>query len=223
MVAKKTNEDSEASLKIVQEHALQIWKRARTNAFAHRNASERYKNSSSKWFFAQIAFSVMSIFSVLLLYVIAGDHQSFTTLLGSFIETGLAQPLLTLISVLSSLLALVTSVIQNHGGYDRLHMSHNHNHHSYLYLAQRAREVFFPGISIERAMSILEDLERDFQTLKVRGQEPSDVDFDASHKVQEAIEAHRNEAVMRTGHLHEPNSTEAEPEQEPKSEKAKST
>lgn len=175
---KESAEDREdATLSEVQKHVAKVWKRARSNAFAHRAAAEYYKRKAERYFNAQIIFGIFAILFVLLVFV------ATSTEILRFDYTELVAVGLTFLSVSFSVIGLYFSIRQNYSGYERLHQNHNHNQHSYLYLAQRAREVAFPEISADRAEAILEDLERDFQMLKARGQEPSDKDFHAGNKL----------------------------------------
>ena len=156
------------SLEQVQEHVAKVWKRARSNAFAHRAAAEIYKRKAEEFFNYQVTFGIIAIIFVLLVYAVTSTQSI------DIPHTELIAMALTFLSVLSSVLGLYFSIRQNYSGYERLHQVHNHNQHSFLYLSQRAREVSFPEIDVDRAVAILEDLERDFQMLKARGQEPSE-------------------------------------------------
>jgi hypothetical protein len=78
--------------------------------------------------------------------------------------------------------------------------NHRHNHHSFLYLAQRSREIDSPGIDEKRGQAIIDDLERDFQILKVRGQEPTDRNFRVGQTFLKGI-GESQFARLQTSHL----------------------
>lgn len=171
----------EAALSEAQKHVSKVWKRARSNAFAHRAAAEFYKKKAEQFFNYQVVFGILAILFVLLVYVVTSTKSL------KFDHTEVLAVILTFLSVLSSVLGLYFSIRQNYSGFERLHQNHNHNQHSYLYLAQRAREVEFPEINAVRAEAILEDLERDFQVLKARGQEPNNEHFTEGNALLYAI------------------------------------
>jgi|GEM_PF-2857969 len=187
-----------STVESVQKKIAQIWKRARSNAFAHRCAADEYRGLAVKHFKWQVRAGILGILFVLAAYIsttltpvdISVDSSS-----NWIQEFG---PLcFTILSVISAALGLYIGIIQNYNGYEKLAMEHNHNHHSYLYIAQRAREVEWPDIDLDKAIAVLEDLERDFQVLKVRGQEPSDSHFNKGNDILYRI-ASKKESEMQS-------------------------
>ncbi len=168
----------------VQKKVMQIWLRARTNAFAHRVASDEYKQKAERYFRRQVISGIFGILFVLAAYISSNIITQYTFLVHFQLPL-----IFTIASVLCAAYSLFESIIQNYEGYEVLFQIHNHNQHSYLYLAQRAREIEWPDINQEKAIAILEDLERDFQVLKVRGHEPSDYQFRLANKLISELRA----------------------------------
>jgi hypothetical protein len=169
-------ENSAEELKIlIQKRAEKIWKRARTNAFAHRAAAERYECLSKIFFCIQLALGLSGLFVIILLYALISKDGA--------LATGYSIMLLTLASVLYGMGGLAVSVVQNYFAFEVKQGAHNYVQHSYLYLAQRAWSVTSPCIDDEATKSReLIDLERDFQILKARGEEPRDQAFRFAHE-----------------------------------------
>lgn len=134
----------------IREQVKQIWERARSNAFAHREAAEEYSRKATKLFKSQLISGMLSVFSIILLYITlptdGGGVEVSKTL------TKIISGVLTLTSVGLSIYSLMEGIIQNYLGYEKLQILHDHNQHSYLNIAQRAREVKFFGIDEARAM-----------------------------------------------------------------------
>lgn len=171
----ETTKDN-SQLKAVQDTVKKIWLRARSNAFAHREAAEEYKKLSSEYFRRQVFAGIGAILLVLLAYISSTFEKTWVT--------AFQLPLIfTIGSVFSAAFSLYQTIMQNYFGYEILYKTHDLNQHSYLYLSQRAREVQWPDIGLEKAIATLEDLERDFQTLKVRGSEPSNEHFNRGNGV----------------------------------------
>lgn len=187
-----TQEGASPTLAEVQAHVRKIWQRSRSNAFAHRYASERYYGLTEKYFSRQVICRIFGIICVILVYIFTATQAL------RFSYTEHVAVLFTFGSVVFSAFSLYFSIKQNHSGYERSFMIHNHNQHSFLYIAQRAREVSFPEINVDRAVEILEDLERDFQVLKARGQEPCDADFAAGNALLYDIASKRPEGEMQS-------------------------
>jgi len=184
------------TLEKVQEQVEKVWKRARSNAFAHRAAAESYLKKANRLFRRSVISGLLSIIFVILVYIFSPTSNLDSTV-ASFlpVEYGLILSAVssilpatfTIASVIASVFSLYWGISQSYYGYERLHQQHDHNQHSYLLIAQRAREVAFPEISLSRAVAILEDLERDFQVLKVRGKEPSEEHWRIGNDILYAI------------------------------------
>lgn len=174
-------------MQFIRDHVGQIWARARSNAFAHREAAEEFAREAKRLFVAQLLFGMLSIFFVILLYITLpteGGGVEISPTTAKFVSGSF-----TLASVIFSILSLSAGIVQNYLGYEKSQILHNHNQHSFLHIAQRAREVKFIGIDEARAEAILEDLERDFQILKARGTEPADRHFASGDKLLEQIKS----------------------------------
>ena len=153
----------------VRRRVEQVWKRARVNAFAHREAANQHKMNATWYFKAQVGCGLGAQVALISAYMAnAADCDWLYTILA-------------VLAVLSSAFGLAFGILQNYFGHEREHVSHRHNQQSYLYIAQRAREVAWPGIDYGKAKGIMEDLERDFQVLKARGPEPENENFDAAN------------------------------------------
>jgi hypothetical protein len=186
------------TLEKVQEQVEKVWKRARSNAFAHRAAAESYLDKANRLFRLSVRSGLLSIIFVILVYIFSPTGNVDATV-STFLPVGytvilsaasdILPAIFTIASVIASIMSLYWGISQNYYGYERLHQQHDHNQHSYLLIAQRAREVAFPEISLSRAVAILEDLERDFQTLKVRGKEPSEEHWRIGNDILYAIKA----------------------------------
>lgn len=198
--ANQENLEGQPTVEKVQEHVSKIWRRARSNAFAHRYASETYKELAEIHFNRQVILGIFAILAVMLVYIVTSTEQL------KFFGTEILSVALTFTSVTLSMSSLYYSIKQNYSGFERLQMNHDHNQHSYLLIAQRAREVSFPEIELGRAIAILEDLERDFQVLKARGQEPSDKHFEEGNKLIYGI-AEKAEGEMQSFQMHPTNSS----------------
>lgn len=169
----------------------QIWDRARSNAFAHRCASERYRARARTQFVWSLVLGLLGILSVLFAFVATSYKFTFCGPMDWFaqgMECGTVFSLiLSILSVLFSSVGLGIGILQNYEQNEVKAEAHNNNQHWFLYIAQRAREPRWPGLSSARTIEILNDLERDFQILKARGQEPEDQDFKAGDKLLDEI------------------------------------
>lgn len=172
------------TLEKVQEQVEKVWKRARSNAFAHRAAAESYLGKANSLFRKSVLAGLASIIFVILVYIVSSPSIASPSW-AAFLSA--ASVIFTLASVLASVMSLYWGISQSYYGFERLHQQHDHNQHSYLLIAQRAREVAFPEISLTRAVAVLEDLERDFQVLKVRGKEPSEEHWRVGNDILYAI------------------------------------
>jgi hypothetical protein len=201
-------------LAYIRDHVGQIWARARSNAFAHREAAEEFAEKAHKLFKLQLWLGMLSMFSIILLYITLPTDGGGVEI--SRLTTRILSGGLTLTSVGFSIASLVAGILQNYLGYEKLQILHDHNQHSYLHIAQRAREVKFIGISEERAESILEDLERDFQLLKARGMEPANRHFVAGDALLEKIKrssAHYRQSFNRPTEKQPPSEAPEQPDQ----------
>ena len=225
--------DCNAELVRVQNKVHGIWLRARSNAFAHREAADEYRLKNSNYFLYQVIFGILSIILVLLAYVSSSGEIKRLFFLFEFLfslfeflfslfkllfflhlpkslfylkslfsldEFEASLPLIfTLFSVFTGSASLFKGIMQNHYEYGLKYMIHDHNQHSYLFIAQRAREVEWPGINTTKAIAILEDLERDFQVLKVRGPEPNDNQFRKANKLLERLRKGKEQEMQSFG------------------------
>lgn len=167
----------------IQDHVSDIWARARTNAFAHREAAAEYAKKSKELTVRQLWLGLGSLFSIILLSVILQANGSDATL--SSLAVTILGAILTTTSVCFSMGGLFVGAYQGIQKYETLQALHDFKHHSYLNICQRTREVTFFGVSEEKAMAILEDLERDFQSLKIRSPEPEDTHFEIGDELFE--------------------------------------
>ncbi len=165
--------------KAQKDHIEKIWGRARANAFAHRDATELLSSFSLVMFLYQCLCGLTSLFIVIVLYALISKD--------SWISTGATPLYLTMASLIFSIIGLIISVMQNYVRFEERSANHRHNHHSFLYLAQRSREIDSPGIDELTGQALIDDLERDFQILKVRGQEPNDRNFRVGHTFLKGI------------------------------------
>lgn len=163
------------SLKKILDHVSDIWARARTNAFAHREAAAEYSEKSKDLTRRQLWLALGSLFSIILLGVIVQVDGADESIPGWIVTA--AGAILTITSVSFSMGSLLAGAYQAIQRFETLQALHDFKHHSYLNICQRTREVTFIGVSEGRAMAILEDLERDFQSLKIRSPEPEDRHF----------------------------------------------
>lgn len=171
---------------------MKVWARARANAFAHRAAASRFKCLSRILFFLQVLFGLSSLFLVIVLYAFISGEPA--------VAAGKTPLFLTLSSVFYTIISILITVMQNYLGFDQSARQHDHNQHSFLYLAQRSREIDSPGMLEDDAQALIDDLERDFQILKVRGEEPSDRHFRIGHTYLKGI-SESQFSKLQTGEL----------------------
>ena len=164
------------SLVSVQRRVEQVWRRARVNAFAHREAANQHQRRAAEYFTRQVGCGIAALVLLISAYM------------ANAADCGYVYTALAILAVVSSAVGLGMSILQNYYGYEREHVAHSHNQHSYLYIAQRAREVAWPDINYGKAKGIMEDLERDFQVLKARGPEPENENFDAANRLFERLQ-----------------------------------
>jgi hypothetical protein len=186
------SEESSAAAKLARLQIHQIWDRARSNAFAHRCAAERYRKRARTQFLWSLISGMLGILAVLLAFVATSYKFKFCggslSMIADEMECGtLISLILSIASVALSSLGLLLGIVQNYEQNEVNAETHNNNQHSFLYICQRAREPRWPGLSNSKTIEILNDLERDFQILKARGQEPQDIDFKAGDKLLEEI------------------------------------
>lgn len=160
--------DEAPGLASVRRRVEQVWKRARVNAFAHRDAANQHKRSATRYCGAQVWCGLGAQVALISAYMANAAERDYL------------YTILAVLAVLSSAFGLAFGILQNYFDHEREHVSHRHNQQSYLYIAQRAREVAWPDIDYGKAKGIMEDLERDFQVLKARGPEPENENFGIS-------------------------------------------
>jgi len=176
-----TQESADAASHGVDEitkHIKKIWKRARTNAFAHKIAGERAQKNSTHLICAEFIATVLAITFIIFLYMVSGSDARWA---------GRWATLFTILSIIFTVIGLCLQFLQVHFNYAVVSARHNHNLGSFQYIAQRAREVDWPEKPRNEKIELLRDLERDFQLLKARGNEPSDHDFDLAAELLKKI------------------------------------
>lgn len=178
----------------LQNEIEKIWKRARINSFAHRNANEEYYRKDSKLYRYTILTSLFSIFFIILSNI--KDFEKYEIL--NFISL---QTLLSLISIFFGFWSLIYTIFSNHFRYGILSEEHKNTQNSYLYIAQRTRlskKTFITDIEL---LNIYEDLERDFSLVKVRGNEPTDEQFDKANILFEKISKNKTSSEAQSFNL----------------------
>lgn len=168
MSEEKTDLKTNGSEDGLKKEIEKIWKRARINSFAHRSANELYYKKESNYYVISISTSLASI-----LFIILSNIQDFKCI----------STYLSLISIIFGFWSLYITIISNHHRYGIRSEEHKHTQNSYLYIAQRTRLSKKPYISKEELLNLYEDLERDFSLIKVRGNEPTDEQFEEAHKL----------------------------------------
>ncbi|MGH8654010.1 MAG: hypothetical protein ACREYE_18405, partial [Gammaproteobacteria bacterium] len=160
--------------KTSRELIVQIWQRARINAFAHREASNEAATSAHKYFKREVGSALSGIFFVVLAYVFStSDHDLYR----------IPSTVSTLAAVVMTLISLYFSVLTHRLKLDVKEVQHERLVNSYLYLAQRTREAQWPAQTEEGVDTLLKDLERDFQILKATGTEPQNHHFERAQEI----------------------------------------
>jgi len=168
------SEESKSARAVIE----QLWYRARINAFAHKVAVREASRAAEGYFRREILGALGSILCIVLVYLMSTS------------ESSTAQPwrmVFTFSSIALTLYSTFQSVMANYLHLNVKAADHSHLLNKYQYLAQRAREVKWPGLPTDEVVSLLRDLERDFQLLKATGTEPEDSHFDVAHAIVRKI------------------------------------
>lgn len=190
--------------KKIKELIEEIWNRARINAFAHKVASEEFWEKYFRYRMLQVSLGMGSILFTILVYFAASNrglyneqasynnYDGFSSLfiyvVSNYIFTyNTLSIIVTLLSILCTCAAFVIDVLLNESRLSSSAEEHRFYMNSYQYIAQRARECFWPGRPLSDGVELLKDLERDFQLMKARGPEPSDAHFLKAAKLFEKI------------------------------------
>lgn len=143
--------------------------RARTNAFAHREAMNNSRRKESLWYVITIATSLLSILFITLSYINkAMEEVSFICLI---------------LSIILAFVSLFATIFSNHMRYGIISEQHKFLQHSHISIAQRARSVKNLELNEEELTSLYVELQRAFEDIKVRGIEPQDKHFRKAHKI----------------------------------------
>jgi hypothetical protein len=199
----------------------QLWYRARINAFAHRAAAEEATTFARKSFQRELVAALGAILAVIIVYVLA-TSQTTEKVAASPSKGAVATldatsrqaadnpgqvvsnapsslPLIfTLISITLTLYSLYESVMANYSKLNVKAARHEHLLNSYQFIAQRAREVKWPGLPADEVVALLKDLERDFSFLKATGTEPSDRHFDIAQSIVRKIRGDRDSRIAQS-------------------------
>ena len=133
-------------VKTARELIVQIWHRARINAFAHREASNEAAASAHKYFRREVGSALLGIFFVVLAYVFSiSDHDLYRVL----------STVSTLAAVVMTLISLYFSVLTHRLKLDVKEVQHERLVNSYLYLAQRTREAQWPDQAEDDVVTLL--------------------------------------------------------------------
>lgn len=176
----------------------EIWRRARINAFAHKFAFDEAMDRSLTNRRLILRNSLCSILAVIGVYLVSlnGPALGISPRYGAIV--GL---ILTALSIIFNLRALYLDVISSEENLRVAAAEHEFLLGSYQYIAQRAREAKWPDRPLEELVSLLRDLERDFQLLKARGKEPHDRHFRSAHAVFRDV---RSDPVSRSAQSFSP-------------------
>ena len=128
-----------------------------------------FEEKDSNYYKHSIISSLGSILFIILGYI----SQDCTFLNISF----------TILSIFSAFYSLFYTIFGNHKRYGFITEEHKYLMNSYQYISQRSREAKLNTKTKEELEILLDDLQRDFSLLKVRGLEPSDEHFDKAHKI----------------------------------------
>jgi len=163
----------------------EIWRRARINAFAHREAFESFTTRALVIRGFQIAFTLLSILLLILFYLASSADGEMLKLVG--IDRKVITVGLTILSILFTFIALFLDIGGAELEWKLQAAEHRFLLGSYQHIAQRARECKWPDRPYDDLVELLRDLERDFQLLKARGMEPSDRFFVKANKLFEEV------------------------------------
>ena len=150
----------------IKEVIEQLWYRARINSLAHKESMYYFGRRDTVWYIISISTSLLSILFIICGYIYKADNVLYTIL-----------------SILFAFFSFFSTVFSNHKRYGFITEEHKYLMNSYLYISQRSREAKLNTKTKEELEILLDDLQRDFSLLKVRGLEPSDEHFDKAHKI----------------------------------------
>jgi hypothetical protein len=161
------------------EQANDIWKRARTNAFAHRIAAENAERKTI-WLTAAIALcTVLPIVAVGLTLENVTDGGSVVHPATVF---GLTVRHLSITAIISNGIALFLSVMAKELKYAESAAQHRTLMAGYQVLAQKARRKEFEGLPNDEVRHLLRNLQEMFETYKSSPYEPGDKDFEKAQE-----------------------------------------
>ena len=188
-----TNEHEEKQKNIIK-IVENIWRRARHNAFAHRNAADRCERFSTTLFVLEVIFSLSSVCFIVLTYMLlASDKAIFEALDPKQISF-----YSTLASVICALAGMFFSVLNNYLKNDVKTAEHRSALGLYQLIAQKARMVRWPEMPYDEMVRTLKSLEESFQLLKSRGREPSDKDFEEGINIFKKIVANPDSKLAQS-------------------------
>lgn len=160
-----------------------LWKRARINAFAHRNANEEYRKKDSSFYKWTIITSLASILFIILSYIAQIEPFGFYV----YNLEVFSSLIFSLLSIITAFFSLLFTIFSNHNRYGVKCEEHKQTQNSYIYIAQRTRESKKPNITKLELEALYDDLERDFAILKVRGIEPRNEHFEVANALFKKI------------------------------------
>lgn len=151
----------------------EIYRRARDNAFAHREAANEAHRSNTLWTMLNVASTIVAGLLTTMTFI-AGQQK------WQYFDVGF-----TVASVLLSGLAVGIQGFLLFKKLDAKETVHHYFQGSFQYISQRAREADRPGASVEQVHALIDDLERDFALLKARAPEPEDRHFVIAAGIQQ--------------------------------------
>jgi ABC-type multidrug transport system fused ATPase/permease subunit len=174
--------------------------RARSNAFAHREAMNENSLKDKIFFVIAISFSLISIFAIILSYINQNtlsepDAEKFYTLLSSLDYA--------LISIVATFISLITTIYSNHRRYGIIAEQHKFLQHSHIHIAQRSRAAKNLNLEPDDLSSLYTELQRGFEDIKVRGIEPQHEHFKKANKIEEYRKNSKREKAGIVKYFHE--------------------
>lgn len=151
----------------------EIYRRARDNAFAHREAANEAHRLNAKWTMLNVASTVVAGLFTTMTFV-AGQQKWL------YFDVGF-----TVASVMLAGLAVGIQCFLLFKKLDAAETVHHYFQGSFQYISQRAREADRPGVTLEQVHALIDDLERDFALLKARAPEPEDRHFVIAAEIQQ--------------------------------------
>lgn len=151
-----------------------IWKRARTNAFAHKLKYEQMMRNQNLFFCIQTVAVVLPI----VFSGIISESTSNAALIKN----------LSIISVISGGVALLLGILISNFNFQEKKMNHKKMVSDYSLLAQRARRLFEDSSMEQNELKIFQRfLEESFEIHKATGEEPSNRFFIKASKILEQM------------------------------------